>query len=576
MPTVAQAVPELRLAQKLMKAKLATRALDQNQTQFVYHTLRQLERLLALPDLSRAEALILKENLTGLLEKGNADDYTAMVRNVRVIGKVTGANAPPLRAGLGAGRRKPRVSYGTMGPPPGNESKARERPPRASSTEPTCSGRSTLGRRGGSTSGAHKSGNSSMFETQASAPASPPKKASAPSWDDGPQAPVEVELDEWTAITIYADEKFKKDEAAKLGIKPGKQAAMRADLDAHVQMKEQQKLKEKQEIVDYVRDQDRRLAEWKASEAKKAAVKAGKVAEEKKLKAEIRVLTAARLKREKEEELARDRTFLAEIQRQIQEEKNQIKEKNRLGALKQKAFEKELEAGLVIKAARKQKETDEDLKLNAELKARMDKAETDRAEGLAKVAERQRKLAKIAASENGAIGQKVEKDKKLDAQIEYYAQKADHEADIAEQKKQAKIKSQRIMMKEAIDLQMTARERERAELRETEMKYARGIEREHAAAEAKDKAKVAGHKRLMEANARDLEKQIAATDAMYGERKNINEGLDVFKIANMDQRERRFNKKLLGTATETLDAGPLQVAGHVVKYSIGSPLKAGQ
>ena len=142
------------------------------ETDFIYKTLKQIEKLMAINDLTPAEAQVLRENLSGSTGGGVTEDATAALRTL-------------LKRHAGA--KKPRRRHNVLGDGPRMGPSGRVGQRRASG------GGSSVG--GGSSRGGRRSRNGSRESARANDSSLPPIEGEPPA-----QA-----LDDWSAIALYQD-----------------------------------------------------------------------------------------------------------------------------------------------------------------------------------------------------------------------------------------------------------------------------------------------------------------------------------------------------------------------------------
>jgi hypothetical protein len=495
----------------LTSAAAPPRQMTPAEEDFIYKTLRQIERLLAIPDLTPAEAKMLRQNLGG---------STSMEISAQASGDLK-----ELLKRHSAGP-KPRRKHGfqTSGPKMGPGTRVGQ--------SRRKSGGGAAGRSGG--------GRRSREAMSTSAPADTSFPAIASAEEEPPARP----LDDWSAITLFQDQEYQTKEAAKQGGFGQAKRTMKAQLDQHITLQEKE-LKRRAQLQDkYAEEQRRQLENWRSEEEEKARKRAAKLAAE---KAELDRMLALKQKRElrQQEQIAEeDAAAIAKAKQDLQDEQDRLMAKKKAQAeynLKVKLANDEERR---TKAERMAKLHALEAKAVEEHKAIMLKQEQDREARIQAQADRLNKMMAIGSGAIAATQGRIDDDNK---RIQRHAEKKEKELAAALKAKQEKQARNRREMVSGLNAQMQAQEERR--LKEIADKKRVGMQYEEEAGlfarQDKEKAERIADKNAR--NQRELKAQIAARAA---------EGTAVDEsagwIATMDKRERTMNRDVLDKAATFL------------------------
>jgi hypothetical protein len=495
----------------LTSAAAPSRQMTPAEEDFIYKTLRQIERLLAIPDLTPAEAKMLRQNLGG---------STSMEISAQASGDLK-----ELLKRHSAGP-KPRRKHGfqTSGPKMGPGTRVGQ--------SRRKSGGGAAGRSGG--------GRRSREAMSTSAPADTSFPAIASAEEEPPARP----LDDWSAITLFQDQEYQTKEAAKQGGFGQAKRTMKAQLDQHITLQEKE-LKRRAQLQDkYAEEQRRQLENWRSEEEEKARKRAAKLAAE---KAELDRMLALKQKRElrQQEQIAEeDAAAIAKAKQDLQDEQDRLMAKKKAQAeynLKVKLANDEERR---TKAERMAKLHALEAKAVEEHKAIMLKQEQDREARIQAQADRLNKMMAIGSGAIAATQGRIDDDNK---RIQRHAEKKEKELAAALKAKQEKQARNRREMVSGLNAQMQAQEERR--LKEIADKKRVGMQYEEEAGlfarQDKEKAERIADKNAR--NQRELKAQIAARAA---------EGTAVDEsagwIATMDKRERTMNRDVLDKAATFL------------------------
>jgi len=264
------------------------------ETDFIYKTLKQIEKLMAINDLTPAEAQVLRENLSGSTGGGVSEDATAALRTL-------------LKRHAGA--KKPRRRHNVLGEGPRMGPSGRVGQRRASG------GGSSVG--GGSSRGGRRSRNGSRESARANDSSLPPIEGEPPA-----QA-----LDDWSAIALYQDHAYNVKEAAKTTGFGDAKRMHRAQLDQHITLQEKDMKRRAALQEKYAEEQRKQLEGWRQEEQDKAEKRAAKLAAEKKELDRMLALKQARELREQERADAEDRAAVAKAVKDLEDEQKAIQAK---------------------------------------------------------------------------------------------------------------------------------------------------------------------------------------------------------------------------------------------------------
>lgn len=265
-----------------------------SETDFIYKTLKQIEKLMAINDLTPAEAQVLRENLSGSTGGGVTEDATAALRTL-------------LKRHAGA--KKPRRRHNVLGDGPRMGPSGRVGQRRASG------GGSSVG--GGSSRGGRRSRNGSRESARANDSSLPPIEGEPPA-----QA-----LDDWSAIALYQDHFYNVKEAAKTTGFGDAKRMHRAQLDQHITLQEKDMKRRAALQEKYAEEQRKQLEGWRQEEQDKAEKRAAKLAAEKKELDRMLALKQARELREQERADAEDRAAVAKAVKDLEDEQKAIQAK---------------------------------------------------------------------------------------------------------------------------------------------------------------------------------------------------------------------------------------------------------
>ncbi len=472
---------------------------------FVYKTLRHIERLLAIPNLTPAEAKMLRENLGGSTSVENAAQASQELKALLKRHSV----GPKPRRKHGFQASGPKMGPGT----------------RVGQSRRTSS--STAGR-------SSRSGRRSRESTSAPADTSLPAIVGA---EDEPRAPP---LDDWSAIMLFQDQEHQAKEAAKQGGFGQAKRTMKAQLDQHIGLQEKE-LRRRAQLQDkYAEEQRRQLESWRKEEEEKAQKRAAKLAAE---RAELDKILALKQRREvlaQEQADAEDAAAIAKAKQDLQDEQDRIMAKKKAQAeynLKVKLANDEERR---TKAERMAKLHALEAKAVEEHKAIMLKQEQDREARIQAQADRLNKMMEIGSGAIAATQGRIDDDNK---RIQRHAEKKERELAAAAKAKQEQIERNRREMVAGLNAQLQAQEERRLkEIADQKRIAAQYQEEAHKFAE-QDAEKAARILKKNEENQRQLKAQIAARAA---EGTVVDEQLGW--ISTMDKRERTMNRDVLDKA----------------------------
>lgn len=465
---------------------------------FVYQTLRQIERLLAIPDLTPAEAKMLRMNLGGSTDPGQASGELRELLKRHSTG------------------RKPRRKHGfqTSGPKMGPGARVGQSRRKSGAMDRSASGRRT-----------------------ASAPkAAQLPEISARSDDEPPARP----MDDWSAITLYQDQEHQVKEASKQGGFGQAKRTMKAQLDQHIGLQEKE-LRRRAQLQDkYAEEQRRQLEAWRAEETDKAQKRANVMAVE---KAELDRMLALKQKRERmaeEKTATEDAEAIRRAKQDLQDEMDRIMAKKK----------KQAEYNLVVKLA-----NDEDHRTKGERMAKLQEAEArsveehkaimlkqekDREDRIQAQADRLNKMMAIGAGAVQATQGRIDDDNR---RIQRHAEKKEKELNVALKAKNDKAERLRKEMVAGLNAQMQAVEDRRMKEIADQRKVARQYEEESVLFSRQDQEKADRRAKKNNDNAAELTAQIARRAAM-GTVVDESSGW----VTTMDKRERTMNKEILDKA----------------------------
>lgn len=493
MPTTNSMVPELMAAKKALIDKLKA-PMTPSESEFIYKTIRQIERLQAINDLSKDEARVLRRNLTGSTAAVNAGASQELRKLLRR--HATGP-APKRRSSHGVGPG-PRMGPGR-----------------------TVADRSIL-RASGSRSAA-------LYASHGSAELNLPRIEQAES-----AGAVAQPTDEWSAITLYQDELWLKEEKSKSATLHRRKHLNKEQLDEHISL--QQREYQRRQLMEskYADEQRHQLERWRDDEISKAETRKLKNEEERANLDKILALKNAREQMERERAEQLDANLLLKARKDLQDENDRVAAKKSAQKEYNRKVKEENAIQLAIKAKRLQEMQSLEQKAVMEAQAIMDKNEKDRDDRIQAQADRLTKMMAMGSKAVQSTQGRIDADNR---RIALHAERKDRELAQASEAKNKMLAGLRQQMVQGLNYQLEAQEARRlkeiADAKSVAVQYEVEASRFRQEEELIEKKKKEKQDRYREA----LEAQKLATEKLRQQ-----------NSLAMNHRERGLNSQLLGQA----------------------------
>ena len=380
----------------------------QEECEFIYHTLRQIEKLQTVNDLTPGEAKVLRANLRNVLDTGAGPDPKT-AQDIRRLSK---------RHVHRGAAQKPRRSTG------GSGQRAR---------------------------GKDASRNVSMGN--ASRPTSQPKLPPI-----GNESTAEIAVDEWSAITMAQDAEFQAGISEKMRQATINKYKNKAQLDQHINLQEQQRQRRSDLESKFAQEQQKQLERWQIEEQQKVAKRMAKLTQEKTDRDAMMVLRNEQRQRERDRMAREDAEAVARAKQDLADEQARMLKKKTDQAKYLLKVKEENKKEQALKIKQQQADNVREQQAVKEYQAMMDKQDKDRQDYLDSQQARLEKLmsfgAKAVASTQGRIDDE-------DRRIQLHAERKSREIDEAASKKAALAESRRREMVSGLNYQMELQEQRR-------------------------------------------------------------------------------------------------------------------
>ena len=411
MPTTSAMVPELMTAKKALVEKLKA-PMTQSDADFIYKTIRQIERLQSINDLTKEEARVLRKNLNGstTVTPGTSQELRKLLKR-HSVGRM-----PRRRQSKGVGPR--------MGP---GQYRAAVRG-NAQGSSSASLGLPRIGSDG----------------PDASRPPSAPETA--------------VQKDEWSAITLFQDEQYLQAENKKQGLYDRRKKMYREQLNEHLALQEQEYKRRELMEAKYAEEQRKQLENWREQELTKARARQVKNAEERVNLDRMLALNQARERMEQERDEAMDATLVAKAVQDLQDETDRLTSKKLAQTEYNRKVKEDNAVQLAIKARRQGEQQELEKKAVREAQQIMDKNENDRNARIQAQADRLTKMMAMGGKAIQTTQGRIDDDNR---RIALHAQRKDRELAEAAEAKKKMLAGLRQEMVAGLNMQLESQEASR-------------------------------------------------------------------------------------------------------------------